>query len=73
MIMHSIIPNEIIFSNVEKSSDYKYFEMEYLGERVQVIAGIDNKYVINRIISTSPKAYLNPNLQPGVIIEGIGK
>jgi hypothetical protein len=73
MIMYSIIPNEIIFKNTEENFENNYLEMDYLGERVQVTASVDNKFIINRIISTSPKAYLNPNLQPGSKIEGIAK
>jgi hypothetical protein len=73
MIIYSIIPNEVIFKNMEENDNYNYLEMDYLGERVQVTASLDNKYIIRRIISTSPKAYLNPKLQPGVIIEDIGR
>lgn len=66
--MHSIIPNEIIFGGIYGSVDSNYLEMEYLGERVQVMPVSNSQYAIQRVISTSPKAYLNPKLQPGEII-----
>lgn len=70
MIMYSIIPNEIIFKDIKENEESGYIEIDYLGEKVQVIESTNNKYVINRIISTSLKAFINPNLQPGTIIEG---
>jgi hypothetical protein len=70
MIMYSIIPNEIIFAENEYMKEIKYFEGSFDGEKVQVMALSNNRYVVNRILSTSPKAYLNPKLQPGSIIEG---
>jgi hypothetical protein len=71
MILYSIIPAEVVFENFDKMSDdnhqneNKLIEMEYLGEKVQVTPLSNSKFVINRLISTSPKAYLNPKLQPG--------
>lgn len=71
MIIHSIIPLEVIFNESDKCTAAKYMEMEYLGEKVQVASLQNNEYRIERILSTSPKAYLNPKLQPGTIIQGI--
>ncbi|MCX7842440.1 MAG: YlzJ-like family protein [Clostridia bacterium] len=69
MIMHSIIPNELIFGGFPGSIENNFKEMEYLGVRVQVSQSSNNTLVIQRVISTSPKAYLNPKLQPGMSIE----
>ena len=55
------------FSNQIKENEY--VELEYLGEKIIAIPLSNNRYKIDRIISTSPKAYLNPNLAPGTIIE----
>lgn len=68
MILYSIIPAEIVFGNFDAAED-KYREIEYLGEKVVVLPLENNRYVINRIISTSLRAYLNPKLQPGMIID----
>lgn len=70
MILYSIIPAEIVFGNTENASKYNFFEIDYMGEKVQVSPVTGNQLVINRIISTSPKAYLDPKLQPGTIISG---
>ena len=69
MILYSIIPAEFVFENMEDSGIHEYLEMEYLGERVIVSPLDDNQFVIDRLISTSLKAYLNPRLQPGSIIK----
>lgn len=68
MILYSIIPAELVFSGYENES--KYIEMDYMGEKVEVMPLSNSEYRINRLISTSPKAYLNPAFQPGTIIKG---
>lgn len=68
MIFHSIIPLETVFQDMPKDEGQRYTEMDYLGEKIQVSALTNNQLVIQRIISTSPKAYLNPRLQPGTTI-----
>lgn len=66
MILYSIIPPEEIFK--QKYSNDKS-EMLYMGEKVEVSLNSNNEYVINRLLSTCPKSYLNPRLQPGSIIQ----
>ena len=68
MILYSIIPHEVVFGNSEKVNDWGIMEINYLGEKVQVQPLDNNRYVIDRVITTSLKAYLNPGLQPGTII-----
>jgi hypothetical protein len=68
MILYSIIPAEVVFGDYERSNENKYIEIDYLGEKVQVTPLENSRYVINRIISTSPRAYINPKLQPGTVI-----
>ena len=67
MILYSIIPDEVIFGNNDIES--KFIELKYMGERVQVFALSNSKFQISRLLSTSPKAYLNPSLQPGTVID----
>ncbi|HHV94917.1 MAG TPA: hypothetical protein GXX37_00350 [Clostridiaceae bacterium] len=67
MIIYSIIPNEIIFASNKDCPEM--LEVEYEGEKVEVYERGRNEYVINRIISSSPKAFLNKNLQPGTVIK----
>ena len=71
MILYSIIPVEIVFESLNQQDEIKYFETEYLGEKLQVAQMENNRYMITRLISTSPKSYLNPGLQPGSIITNI--
>ena len=70
MILYSIIPVEQVFRSDYNLEDYSFKEIEYEGERIEVIPLSGNNYKINRIISTSLKAYLNPKLMPGNIIQG---
>jgi hypothetical protein len=64
MILYSIVPVEIVFDGGDEVAN-KYQEIEYLGEKVVVSPLTNNEYEIVRIISTSPKSYLDPRLQPG--------
>lgn len=68
MILYSIVPSEVVFGDYSANPVSASMEMDYMGYRVQVSALPNNQYVINRLISTSPKAYLDPRLQPGTVI-----
>jgi len=69
MLLYSIIPVDVVFGNYYSTEGYNSIEIEYEGEKVEVVPLSGNSYRINRVISTSPKAYLNPKLMPGNIIE----
>jgi hypothetical protein len=69
MILYSIVPIDVIFGHDYDKSEYSFIEIEYEGEKVEVTPLSSSTYKINRIISTSPKAYLNPKLMPGNIVE----
>ena len=71
MILYSIVPADIVFKNFDYGNEVKYFETEYMGEKVQVAEAGNNQYRITKIISTSPQAFLNPGLQPGCLISNI--
>ncbi len=78
MILHSIIPMEEIFKNSSSDTMPANFAnqdngstavvISYLGEKVEVLRNAQNQYVISRVLSTSPKAYLNPRLMPGSVL-----
>ena len=68
MILYSIIPIDIVFSKNGPYEGKDMVEMEYMGQKIQASPLTDNQYVIVRLISTSPKAFLNPALQPGTVI-----
>lgn len=72
MILYSIVPPEVVFKNFYERDDPNSVELNYLGEKVVAVPLSNNRYKIERVISTSPKAYLNPKLMPGSIIRGNG-
>ena len=61
------MPIDVVFSNINKK-DVQYKEMNYRGQLVEVVE-YQNKVFLNRIITTNPKQYLNPNLQLGKVIK----
>lgn len=65
MIIHSIVPIELIFQNDGSQSGQRPVQFEYMGQLVEAIPSAGMSYTITRVLSTSPKAYLNPMLQPG--------
>jgi len=71
VILYSIIPVEVVFGEQYNDDNNRFIEIEYEGEKVIVSPLSNSTYRINRVISTSPKVYLNPKLMPGQIIEGI--
>jgi len=73
VILYSIIPPEIIFNNNSNEMITDVKEIDYMGIKVQVRANSENEYVITRLLSTSPRDYLNPKLQPGTIIKTVSQ
>lgn len=69
MILYSIIPVEVVFDSKQNCEEYNFMEIEYEGEKVVVSPLSNSQYRVDRLISTSPKAYLNPKLMPGQIID----
>ena len=68
MILHTIIPVEKVFENIENADKYLK-EIIYEGERLEVIPLSDDSYCVQRIISTDPQSFFNEKLQPGSIIK----
>ena len=67
MILYSIIPPEIVFDHYN-AENVGAKEINYLGEKVIVVPLENNQVKIERILSTSPQAFLNPKLQPGAVL-----
>ncbi|NLY43615.1 MAG: hypothetical protein GX066_06550 [Clostridiaceae bacterium] len=68
MIIHSIVPQDIIFSQ-QKQEDWGAEYIPFKGGLLEVTRTANNKYVINRIHSTCLDTYLDPRFQPGRIID----
>lgn len=65
MIIHSIVPLEMIFQDSGADSRQVPIVIQYMGELVEAIPVGTGGFTISRVLSTSPSAYLNPKLQPG--------
>lgn len=70
MILYSIVPSEIVLKDIDKGNQVILKEVEYMGEKIIVAPLQNNQYEIKRLISTSPRAFLDPKFQPGNIIRG---
>lgn len=72
MILYSIYDPSVVFGNQGygiKQEDISYSEMNINGVMVQVSKANNAGFRIERILSTNPKDYLNPKLQPGSMVE----
>ena len=67
MIIHSVVPQDIIFQQ-QKQEDLGVQYIPFEGGVLEVIATANNRYNINRIHSTCLDTYLNPRYQPGMPI-----
>jgi len=68
-LIYSIVPYEQIFYDAR--SEMSFVEVTLHGERVVLLKNKDNTYTIDRLVSTNPKAYLNPELMPGTLLMGV--
>ncbi|MBM7581466.1 hypothetical protein JOD02_000289 [Caldicoprobacter guelmensis] len=67
MILHTIVPLQFVFGNFTgQISDARIIEWNNV--KLEVLPAGEQKYQINRILSTNPFDYLNPKLQPGTLI-----
>ncbi|UFJ42188.1 YlzJ-like family protein [Brevibacillus humidisoli] len=66
MIIHSVVPLELIFENYEQNGKQKLREIA-LGEGVKMLVEENGEYegTVVRLISPNPQDYLNPRFAPG--------
>jgi hypothetical protein len=77
MVLYTIVPPEIIFNEnktdegVEMSNNKtpRSMEINYFGEKVQVLLFSDDSMIVDRIITSNFKSHLNPALQPGMTVD----
>ncbi|MDK2798522.1 MAG: YlzJ-like protein [Clostridiales bacterium] len=68
MIIHSIIPYEVIFS--EQSENNKKTKYITYKEAILEVSPISaHGYKVNRVISTCLNSYLDSEIEPGAIIK----
>lgn len=71
MSFYSIYDTSVVFGNQgfgDISANTNFCEMNVEGVTVQVSKSSNAEIRIERILSTNPKDYLNPKLQPGTIV-----
>lgn len=71
MILYTIVPNNYIFSCNNSVDSEDNFSNEFKQTKFGRIEGkrCDEGFRINRLISTNPLDYLNPDYYPGNIID----
>lgn len=73
MILYTIYDPSMIYQNIDYYDQSNIgsglTEMMVNGVKVLASRSVDNSMRIERILSTNPYHYLDPNLQPGVIIK----
>lgn len=65
-MIHTVMPMEVIFPAPESALFLR--EVSYSGINLLVEQLPDGRNRIERIISSNPMDYLNPQLQPGTVI-----
>ena len=68
MIIHSVVPMSMIMENKESTGLKHTIEVEYKGELLEVQQISNNSCKVVRLISTSPDAYMDNEMQPGSIL-----
>ncbi|MCM8900797.1 YlzJ-like family protein [Caldicoprobacter algeriensis] len=69
MILHTIVPLQFIFGDFTAQTRPGFRIIEWNNVKLEVLPAGQQRYQINRILSTNPFDYLNPRLQPGTIIQ----
>lgn len=72
-MLYTIIDPETIWQYCEEEKQPKQSVIDYNGIKLEVALLNHNTYIVNKIISTCPKDYLRPELQPGSKIQLILK
>ncbi|HHY36501.1 MAG TPA: hypothetical protein GX518_02285 [Firmicutes bacterium] len=67
MILYTTMPLETVYQGLEDMRP-SYLEVELAGTTVVIEPISLEQGKIVRLLSTDPKDYLNPNLQPGRVI-----
>lgn len=67
MILHTIVPRELIFQTSETSFETKELYL-YNGIPILAEATEDHRLRVSEIISTNPNHYMHPECIPGTII-----
>ncbi|MGI6669385.1 MAG: YlzJ-like family protein [Acetivibrionales bacterium] len=69
MIIHSIVPPDIIFQGFTGNINANYHEAEFRGEKILVEEYQENSFRIARVLGTCPRTFLDPAFMPGNIVD----
>jgi len=67
MILWSILPADIVLDNIDSLPPYE--EISYSGMKCLVEKTGSTQYRVIRLLTTNPKDYLRPELQPGTMLK----
>ncbi|MBM7694772.1 hypothetical protein JOC77_004249 [Peribacillus deserti] len=67
MIIYTTVPQELIFHN-EAEQPPIMMEIDYRGISLQVQCHSPFSFMVERILSTDPDHFLDPEVQPGTIL-----
>lgn len=81
MLLHSIVPESLIYGvpgylsrgaemSLAEETNKPFYEIEYQGDKILARKNASGEYIIERIISTRPGVFLDPQLQPGQRVPG---
>jgi hypothetical protein len=69
MILYTPMPLELVLEGLEdNATPLEFQEIEYKGITM-LVSPEKQMYRIQRVISTDPQDYINPDLQPGNLIK----
>ncbi len=68
-IFYTILPLELVFDGFEDGEDMQLYELPIPGGTLVVEPLSKNQAKIVQVISSDPQLFLNPNLQPGKVID----
>ena len=66
MVLYTPMPIEEVLKDQDKIREFK--EIDYQGRKIQVEMLENGQYRIARILSSSPQDFLDPQLQPGLVL-----
>ncbi|MBS3968811.1 MAG: YlzJ-like family protein [Clostridia bacterium] len=67
MVLYTPLLIEEVLKDYDKIKEFK--EINYQGRKLQVEMLENGQYRIARILSSSPQDFLDPKLQPGIILQ----
>jgi hypothetical protein len=68
MVLYTPMPLEVVLEGIDAVTPLEFQEIEYKGITM-LVSPEQQMYRIQRVISTDPQDYINPDFQPGNLIK----